>query len=122
MDGRPIGEGRDRRRSGEHAATTPIRRVQVRRQAARQLAILVLALGLWHGASQRARADEPWLVDGEFSLGLPVTAPQRDWFGVGGSLAIGVQRPLTPWFALAARLRTAGFLNGDAPDNPGVKD
>lgn len=53
---------------------------------------------------------------------MPLTAPQRDWFGFGGSLAIGVQRPLLPWLSLAARLRTAGFLDGDAPENPGVED
>jgi outer membrane protein OmpA-like peptidoglycan-associated protein len=81
-----------------------------------------MMFGLWQSTATRVRADEPWLLDGELSVGLPITTPQRDWFGVGGSLALGVQRPLTPWFALAARLRTAGFLDGDQPENPGVKD
>jgi outer membrane protein OmpA-like peptidoglycan-associated protein len=41
---------------------------------------------------------------------------------VGGSLALSVQRPLASWVALTARLRTAGFADGDTPVQPGVKD
>ncbi len=70
----------------------------------------------------KVQAREPWLLDGELSFGMPLTAPQRDWFGFGGSLAIGVQRPLLPWLAVAARLRTAGFLDGEAPKKPGLED
>lgn len=65
---------------------------------------------------------EPWLVDLELTVGAPVSSPQRDWYGVGGSLAAGVARPLAPWLLLDARLRTAMFLDGDAPKTPGVKD
>ena len=53
---------------------------------------------------------------------MPITNPQRDRFGFGGSLALGVQRPVLPWLSLLAHLRTAGFLDGDKPENPGVKD
>jgi outer membrane protein OmpA-like peptidoglycan-associated protein len=85
------------------------------------VALLGLLLSLGAPAAP-ARAKEPWLLDLEASAGIPLTTPQRDWFGVGGSLALGVQRPLSSWFGLAARLRTAGFLDGDKPSTPGVKD
>lgn len=54
--------------------------------------------------------------------GAPVSAPQRDWFGGGGSLAVDVGRPLAPWLLLEGRLRTALFLDGDPPADPGTKD
>jgi outer membrane protein OmpA-like peptidoglycan-associated protein len=41
---------------------------------------------------------------------------------VGGSVALSVQKPLASWVALTARLRTAGFLDGDKPLQPGVED
>jgi len=70
----------------------------------------------------RARADEPWLLDVEASGGAPVSAPQRDWFGAGGSLGLGVAHPLAPWLLLEGRLRTALFLDGDPPATPGTRD
>jgi outer membrane protein OmpA-like peptidoglycan-associated protein len=69
-----------------------------------------------------ARAKEPWLLDLEASGGAPVTDPQRDWYGAGGSLAIGVGRPLASWLTLEARLRTALFLDGEQPSTAGVRD
>jgi outer membrane protein OmpA-like peptidoglycan-associated protein len=69
-----------------------------------------------------AAAREPWLLDLEATGGAPISSPQRDWFGGGGSLAIGVSRPLAPWLLIDARLRTALFLDGDAPDPAGVRD
>ena len=93
------------------------------RRVALWLTALLVTFGICQGAGTSvAHAKEPWLLDGELSLGAPLTTPQRDWFGFGGSLAIGVQKPLASWISLAARLRTAGFLDGDTPKNPGVKD
>jgi outer membrane protein OmpA-like peptidoglycan-associated protein len=69
-----------------------------------------------------ARADEPWLLHLEATLGTPVANPQRDWYGLGGGLAAGVTKPLLPWLALEAQLRGALFLDGDRPTNVGVKD
>jgi outer membrane protein OmpA-like peptidoglycan-associated protein len=69
-----------------------------------------------------AHADEPWLLDLEGTVGAPITAPQNDWYGVGGSLAAGISRPLAPWVLLDARLRGALFADGETPTVPGVKD
>jgi outer membrane protein OmpA-like peptidoglycan-associated protein len=69
-----------------------------------------------------SRAREPWLLDLEGTVGSPLTKPQTRWYGVGGSLAISVQKPLASWVALTARLRTAGFVDGDKPLQPGVED
>lgn len=69
-----------------------------------------------------ARADEPWLLELEASGGAPVSLPQRDWFGAGGSLALGVARPLSPWLLVEGRLRTALFLDGEPPETPGTRD
>lgn len=74
------------------------------------------------GASTRAHAKEPWLLDLEATGGAPVSAPQRDWYSGGGALSAGLARPLAPWLALEARLRTALFLDGDTPSTPGVRD
>ena len=74
------------------------------------IALVVIALA----APAVAHAGEPWLLDLEATGGAPVTKPQRDWFGGGGSLALGVARPLASWLQLDARLRTALFLDGAA--------
>ncbi|MFM2417518.1 MAG: hypothetical protein RL385_2241 [Pseudomonadota bacterium] len=71
---------------------------------------------------QRGRADEPLWLDVEADIAAPLNEPQRTWFGPGGSLAVGVHQSLTPWFALSARLRTLGLLDGDAPAQPNAKD
>lgn len=81
---------------------------------------MLIAVAL--GAPERAQAEEPWLLDLEASGGAPVSAPQRDWYGPGGSLALGIGRPLAPWLLLEGRLRTALFLDGAAPSTPGVRD
>lgn len=62
------------------------------------------------------------MLDLEGTAGLPLTTPQQDWFFLGGSLALTVSKPLVPWFSLAARVRSAGFLDGSAPDVVGAKD
>lgn len=73
-------------------------------------------------APSQGMAKEPWLLDLEAAVGTPLTKPQSRWYGVGGSLAISVQKPLVSWLALTARLRTAGFLDGDAPSQAGTKN
>ncbi len=122
MHRHPSGESRGRQRNTGRAAAA-IRRVRLRQRAAWQLAIAGawLAICGWL-APPHARAKEPWLLDGEISVGSSLTTPQRDWFKPGGALAIGVQKPVSSWFAFALRLRTAGFLDGDAPKTTGVKD
>jgi outer membrane protein OmpA-like peptidoglycan-associated protein len=80
--------------------------------------VLGLALGAAGMSASPASADEPWLLDVEADLAAPLNAPQRDWFRPGASLAAAVQKPLLPWLALTARLRTLGLFDGDAPDKP----
>ncbi|MET0342913.1 MAG: OmpA family protein [Polyangiales bacterium] len=104
-------------RSG-HAHVHAEGRYVARRTLVRWLALVVVALA---GAGV-ARADEPWLLDLEATAGAPVSAPQRHWFGAGGSLAAGVARPLASWLLIDARLRTALFLDGDRPSTPGTRD
>jgi outer membrane protein OmpA-like peptidoglycan-associated protein len=70
----------------------------------------------------QGRAREPWLLDLEATVGSPLSKPQTRWYGVGGSLALSVQKPLASWVALTARVRTAGFLDGESPLQAGVKD
>ena len=83
----------------------------------------VLLLGVTGVSSpSSSQAQEPVIVDLEGAIAAPLNAPQRDWYGVGGSLALGIQRPLSPWASLTARIRTLGLLDGDAPEKPGVRD
>jgi outer membrane protein OmpA-like peptidoglycan-associated protein len=86
---------------------------------AQQLAFCAL---LWGTTVPHARADEPWMLHLEATLGTPVADPQRDWYGVGGGLAAGVTRPLASWLAVEGQLRGALFLDGDKPKSAGVKD
>jgi len=83
------------------------------------LALVLATLAL---APSRSRADEPWLLELEALGGANVSSPQRDWFGPGGSLAASVARPLASWLLTEARLRTALFLDGDAPRTAGTRD
>src|SRR5690349_17934349 len=53
-------------------------------------------------APSQGMAKEPWLLDLEAAVGTPLTKPQSRWYGVGGSLAISVQKPLVSWLALTA--------------------
>jgi len=91
-----------------------------RRQAACWIACIALLLA--HGTGVRAQAEEPWLLDLEASAGLPITKPQQDWFFLGGSFALTVSKPLVPWFSLAARVRSAGLLDGASPKIVGAED
>lgn len=88
----------------------------------RVCALAVCALSVLLVCPSQSRAKEPWLLDLEGTVGTPLSKPQSRWYGVGGSLALSVQKPLLPWLALTARLRTAGFLDGEAPKQVGVKN
>lgn len=79
----------------------------------------LLALVVW-GQARTANADEPWLVPVEADIALPLTSPQTDWFNPGGSLAVGVYRPLTHWLVPGLRLR--GGLLLDANANTTLRD
>jgi outer membrane protein OmpA-like peptidoglycan-associated protein len=85
-------------------------------------AVRWLALAGALAIPQQAAADEPWLLDVEATVGAPITEPQRDWYGIGGALSLGVGRSLAPWIQLEGRLRTGLFLDGDQPSNVGVRD
>lgn len=108
---------RERRARAEAASCARTRCASVR-----ALVHVLLLLASLSVAGPRARADEPWLLHIEALGGAPVSAPQRDWYGGGGSLSLGVARPLVSWLALEARLRTALFLDGETPRTPGVRD
>ncbi len=125
MQRHPDGEGCGLPR-GLTRARAAAPRVRTTRSLASRLtcaaAGLALGVGAFFTAPRAAQAKEPWLLDGELSVGTPLTDPQRDWFKPGGSAAIGVHKPVASWFSFALRLRTAGFLDGDAPSSVGVKD
>lgn len=88
----------------------------------RKVSALALTVSLATLFAPSAQADEPWLLDVEGEVGTPLSKPQSRWYGVGGTLAVGVQRPVLPWLALTGRLRTAAFLEGEAPTQAGVKN
>lgn len=112
-------------RAGEHrvpqAQVLSTRWVRLARSRVSALTC-ALAMCLLLTVPSRAWAKEPWLLDLEAAVGMPLTKPQSRWYGVGGSLAIAVQKPVLPWLAVTARLRTAGFLDGDAPSQAGTKN
>lgn len=121
MHASPGGDG------GGQARATIAERRQVRRPARRFVSFarplsLVFAVTLSSSTPGMVRAREPWLLDLELTAGAPISSPQRDWFDPGGSLALGVSRPVGSVFALEGRLRTALFLDGDKPDTPGARD
>ncbi|QQR91746.1 MAG: OmpA family protein [Myxococcales bacterium] len=67
--------------------------------------------------STSARADEPWLLKGDLMAALPMSSPQKDWFGPGGSIGVGVYKPLTHWLVPGLKLRTGILLDGDPNTN-----
>ena len=79
---------------------------------------LVGALAL---APSSTRA-EPLVISIEAQAALALTAPQSDWFGPGGALAVTAHYPLSPVFLLGARLRAGLLTNGDPPQLLGVRD
>ena len=46
---------------------------------------------------------------------VPLTAPQTELYGAGGSLAVGVYHPMTPYLLGGARLRVGLLSDGAAP-------
>jgi outer membrane protein OmpA-like peptidoglycan-associated protein len=78
--------------------------------------LVVAAAGVAHAS--HAQAAEPWLLDVEAALAVPLSEPQSSWYRPGGSLAVSVERPVAPWVALTARLRTLGLFDGSRPDKP----
>jgi outer membrane protein OmpA-like peptidoglycan-associated protein len=71
---------------------------------------------------RRSLAEEPLWLDVEADVAAPLSEPQKTWFGPGGSASLGVHQSLATWFALSARLRTLGLLDGDTPAQPGTKN
>ena len=72
-------------------------------------------------AAERARA-EPLLISVDAHAALPLTAPQSQLFGPGGSVALALHYPLAPALLMGVRLRAGLLLDGDPPSQPGVRD
>jgi outer membrane protein OmpA-like peptidoglycan-associated protein len=72
-------------------------------------------------AAVPAAADERWIVATEAPLAVPLSAAQRDRFGVGAMPALAVYRSIAPWVLIGGRLR-AGVLSDGAPPPQGVAD
>ena len=72
-------------------------------------------------AAVPAAADERWIASAEAPLAVPVSAAQRDRFGVGSMPAVAVYRSLAPWALVGARLRV-GLLSDGAPPPSGMSD
>ena len=73
-------------------------------------------------AQSRDEHDETWLLTLEPAFTSPLSNPQWNQYGPGGSLAVGGYRSLAPWVLIGARLRGSVFTSGDAPDNPLYED
>gem|GEM_PF-505633 len=85
------------------------------------LRIAIAFVGVLALAPSSSRA-EPLVISVEAHGALAITAPQSDWFGPGGALAVAAHYPLTPAFLLGVRLRAGLLTNGDPPELPGVRD
>lgn len=77
---------------------------------------------MWSATAGTASAEEPWLLTLEVDGMLPVSTPQRDWFGPGGSGAVGAYRSLTENIAVGLRLRGGILSDGDSPEDPALAD
>jgi outer membrane protein OmpA-like peptidoglycan-associated protein len=75
-----------------------------------------------HSLAPSTSHAEPLVVSVEAQAALAITAPQSDWFGPGGALAIAAHYPLSPLFFVGARLRAGLLTGGDPPELPGVRD
>jgi outer membrane protein OmpA-like peptidoglycan-associated protein len=85
-------------------------------QAMKFLATAACLLAAWPAA-----ADERWILSTEAPVAVPVSAAQRDRFGIGGMPALAVYRSLAPWMLVGGRLR-AGALSDGAPPPAGQAD
>jgi len=65
---------------------------------------------------------EPLLISVEAEAALPLTAPQSELFGPGGSLALALHYPLLPQLLIGVRARGGLLLDGEPPSQPGVED
>lgn len=72
-------------------------------------------------AALPAWADERWIASAEAPVAVPVSAAQRDRFGVGGMPALAVYRSLAPWILVGGRLR-AGVLSDGPPPPAATSD
>ena len=87
-----------------------------------QQSLLRIAVGVsLLGIAVGARA-EPLLVTLEASGALPLTAPQNERFGPGGSAALGLLYPLAPALLIGLRARAGLLTEGDPPQDPGQVD
>ena len=72
-------------------------------------------------SASRAHA-EPLLLSVEAHAALPLTAPQSELFGLGGSIAAALHYPIAPALLIGLRLRAGLLSDGAAPPQPGVDD
>src|SRR5262245_37670527 len=77
------------------------------------LCLLATAVPAW--------GEERWILSAEAPAAVPVSAAQRDRFGVGGMPALALYRSLSPWMLAGVRLRAGMLSDGDAPP-AGTKD
>ncbi|HJK94643.1 MAG TPA: OmpA family protein [Polyangiaceae bacterium LLY-WYZ-15_(1-7)] len=83
---------------------------------------LLLVASLLVGLSSTAHADEPWTLQLEPAVMLPVSSPQFDWFGPGLTGAVAVHRAVHPAVLLGGRLRGGFLFDGPAPADDGYAD
>lgn len=69
-----------------------------------------------------ARADEPLLLGIEAGATIPLSAPQSDRFLPGGTLALALHTPLTPWLVPVMRARGTLLFDGPAPSDVTLQD
>lgn len=70
-------------------------------------------------AADVARADvqvsEPFYLVFDAALATPLTAPQTDLFGLGGSVSVGGYQSFASWVAGGLRLRATWLTAGETP-------
>jgi outer membrane protein OmpA-like peptidoglycan-associated protein len=85
------------------------------------------ASALWWVAAvlacaQTATAQAPVLFEARGAGSAPVTSPQFERYGWGGSLSVGARVPLLPWLTSSIRLRGLALSDGPAPSDPSLAD
>ena len=70
----------------------------------------------------RAQAQDAWHLSAELSFTTPVSSPQFEWFGPGGSVAVSGWMSLAAPVAVGARLRGGLLMDGPPPADPGLRD
>lgn len=74
------------------------------------------------GFSSIARADRNWLVSADANGVLALGEPQASQFGVGGTVGVGLHRPLASFLLAGLRLRSGLLTDGDPPSQDGFED